>query len=140
MRERVCCRLNGERSVVEILILVTVCVELPRDGVPSASIPTARRLSAPIGVAALNRVRGCWRRSPFHAVLGRRQWSSSTQGTGSNWVLAAAARASYWVSNECERHRLATTPCGVARRGRLLLIIDGPAQRGLGMACDSAAH
>jgi hypothetical protein len=82
VRDRVCCQLNGERSVDEILILVTDGVELPHNGLPRASIPTARRLSARTVVAALNRVRGCWRRSPFHAVLGRRQWTSSTQGHG----------------------------------------------------------
>jgi hypothetical protein len=81
MRDRVCCRLNGWRSVDEILIRADG-VELLRDGLPRASIPTARRLSPRMAVAAFNQESGLLAPIVIHAVLRRRQWSSSTQGHG----------------------------------------------------------
>jgi hypothetical protein len=84
VRGRVCCRLNGWRSVDEILIRADG-VELLREGRPRASIPTARRLSARMTVAAFNQESGLLAPTVIHAVLRRRQWSSSTRGHG--WQL-----------------------------------------------------
>ena len=94
VRDRVCCQLNGERSVGEILILVTESVELPRKGLPSRINPDRPPTVCAEGSGRFEPRSGLLApiAIPCRALVGG-NGPRLPRGAGRNWVLAAVARA-----------------------------------------------